>query len=294
MSEEKRITVFTPTYNRANTLNLGYENLKRQTNNSFIWLIIDDGSTDNTEELVNNWILENLIEIRYYKQQNGGKQRAHNKGVELCDTELFICVDSDDYLTEDAIESFLTAWDNIEKKRRVSGIVALKGKNAGTALGTHMPQGVQASTLQDLYNIYGFRGDTALLFCTDILKKFPYFVAEGEKFIGEGYVYLQIDQHYSLYILDKILCICEYHADGYTANVRKLTKNNPKSYTVYKRQAVIFSKTFKGKFINTTKYLVGCFLSKELYPIKNAPYKWLALLTYIPAKLVYWSRYRKL
>jgi len=109
MFNEKRITVFTPTYNRAYILNRLYESLKKQSSKSFLWLIIDDGSTDNTEELVNAWIRENIIEIRYYKQENGGKQRAHNKAVELCDTELFICVDSDDYLTENAIEGvFLT------------------------------------------------------------------------------------------------------------------------------------------------------------------------------------------
>ncbi|MBZ9636623.1 glycosyltransferase family 2 protein [Clostridium sp. FP1] len=292
MHEKKRITVFTPTYNRAYILNRLYESLKRQTNDSFLWLIVDDGSTDNTEELVNTWLSEELIEVRYCKQKNGGKQRAHNKGVELCDTELFICVDSDDYVTEDAIESFISTWDSIKNKQKISGIVALRGKDSDTPMGTWMPQNVEISPLTDLCDRYGFRGDTALLFRTDILKQFLFFVVQGEKFIGESYVYLQIDQHYSLYLLDRILYICEYLEDGYTANVRSLTKNNPRGYMVLNRQSAAFSKSIKSKYLNSIRYMVGCILSKEKHKIKNAPYKNFAVLAYPPAILLYILRYR--
>lgn len=291
MSEKKRITVFTPTYNRGYTLHRLYESLKKQTDNSFLWLIVDDGSTDHTEELISYWIREEFIEIRYYKQENDGKQRAHNIGVELCDTEFFICVDSDDYLTENAIESLIFTWDSIENKQGISGIVALRGKDKNTPIGSRMPN-VKKSPLNDLYDKYGFRGDTALLFRSDILKKYPFFVAEGEKFIGEGYVYLQIDQHYSLYVLNEILYICNYLSDGYTANVRNLIKNNPVGYTVLKRQAVVLSKTFKSRFINTIKFLIGCILSNEKHPIKKAPYKGIAILAYPLALLVFWKQYR--
>lgn len=292
MVSKKRITVFTPTYNRAYTLNRCYESLKRQTNKSFLWLIVDDGSTDNTEKLVKSWVLERNIEIRYYKQKNGGKQRAHNKGVQLCDTELFICVDSDDYLTNEAIEIFISTWDSIESKEDISGIVALRGNNKDTPIGTRMPLHIQKSPLCELYNKHGFRGDTALLFRTDILREYPFCVAEGEKFIGEGYVYLQIDQNYSLYVLDKILYICEYLDDGYSANVRKLIKNNPKSYMILNRQSALLSKPVKRKYINSIKYMVGCILSKEKHPVKMAPYKLLAILAYPPAFLIFILRYR--
>lgn len=245
MVENKRITVFTPTYNRAYILNRCYESLKRQTNKLFIWLIIDDGSTDDTEDLVNKWISEGLIEIKYYKQNNGGKQRAHNKGVELCNSELFICMDSDDFLVDNAIERFISTWDSIDDKKIISGIVALKGINKGMPIGTSMPQELKLAPLNDLYEKYGFKGDTALLFRTDILKRFPFFVAEGEKFIGEGYVYLQIDQLYNLFILNEIVYICEYLPDGYSSDVRKLTKDNPKSYMVLKRQATFFLNPLK-------------------------------------------------
>jgi glycosyltransferase involved in cell wall biosynthesis len=108
-----KITVFTPTYNRAYILDRVYKSLINQTNKSFVWLIVDDGSTDNTESLVKKWIKEDKIEIKYYKQKNGGKQRAHNKAVKLTDTDLFICLDSDDYFTKDAIEILLNSWNEV-------------------------------------------------------------------------------------------------------------------------------------------------------------------------------------
>ncbi|MGG3940327.1 glycosyltransferase family 2 protein [Peribacillus psychrosaccharolyticus] len=292
MVEKKRVTVFTPTYNRAYILDRVYESLKIQTNQSFVWLIIDDGSTDHTYELINEWLTENYIKIQYFKQKNGGKQRAHNKGVELCDTELFICVDSDDFLPENAIDSFISIWDSIEEKSELSGIVALRGYDRNTPIGTSMPNNLKISPLNDLYNKHGFTGDTALLFRTDILRRFPFYVADGEKFIGEGYIYNQIDQDYSMYIENTILYIGEYLNDGYTANVKKLTKENPKSYTVLKRQAVTLSKTFKSRYLNTVKYLIGCILSKERHPIQNAPFKYIAIFAYPPALFLYWKWYR--
>lgn len=291
MLKEKRITVFTPTYNRGYLLYRGYEALKNQTNQSFVWLIVDDGSTDNTEELVRTWIAEKTIDITYYKQENGGKQRAHNKGVELCDTELFICVDSDDYLAHNAIECFLKSWDSIQEKDKVSGIVAMKGVSHNKPVGSYLPRNVSYSSLDDLYKKLKFKGDTALLYRSDILKKFPFYVADGEKFIGESFVYIQIDQKYNLYLLHEVLCICEYLPDGYTGNMRQLIKNNPSGYMILNRQAIVFSKTIRDKYLNTIRYLIGCILSREKHPIQNAPYKWLALLAYPPALLLYWKWY---
>lgn len=292
MSREKRVTVFTPTYNRVYTLDRLYDSLRRQTDQSFVWLIVDDGSTDNTGEIVGTWISEGLVEICYHKQANGGKPRAHNKGVDLCNTELFICVDSDDYLTDNAVERFIAVWDGIGSKQGVCGIVALKGDTADRPIGTPMPLNVHQSPLCDLYGKHGFRGDTALLFRTDVLRRFPFVVAEGETFIGEGYVYLQIDQHYSLHLLNEVLYIAAYLPDGYSRNIRKLIKRNPRSYTLLKRQAVVFSKTLRGKYRNSVSYLIGCMLSKEQHPIQNAPEKLIACLAYPLSLLLFWTLYR--
>ena len=107
----KELTVFTPTYNRAYTLGRLYESLCRQSNKNFEWLVVDDGSKDGTEELIKSWQSEEKISIRYIYQENGGKMRAHNRGVKSTETELFVCVDSDDYLVDDGIEKILSFWN---------------------------------------------------------------------------------------------------------------------------------------------------------------------------------------
>ena len=107
----KTLTIFTPTYNRADILNKAYKSLKRQTNKDFIWLVVDDGSIDNTEDVVKGWIDENIIEIKYIKKENGGKHTAYNVAVENTSTELImIALDSDDYLSDDAVEIILDTW----------------------------------------------------------------------------------------------------------------------------------------------------------------------------------------
>ena len=107
------LTIFTPTYNRAYTLHLCYESLKRQTSKDFVWLIVDDGSTDNTKEVVENWISENEVSIRYHYQDNQGMHGAHNTAYELIDTELNVCIDSDDYMPDDAVEKIVLFWNRI-------------------------------------------------------------------------------------------------------------------------------------------------------------------------------------
>lgn len=112
----KYLTIFTPTYNRSNLLLHLYKSLCEQINKDFLWLIIDDGSKDNTKELVDTWKKENKIKIQYIYQKNSGKHVAHNKAVELCNTELFVCVDSDDILTNNAVEIIINYWENDRNK----------------------------------------------------------------------------------------------------------------------------------------------------------------------------------
>lgn len=109
------LTIFTPSYNRAYTLHKCYESLKKQSSKDFLWLIIDDGSTDNTKELVDSWIDENIIEIKYHYQNNQGMHGAHNTAYELMDTELNVCIDSDDYMPDDAVEKII---DFLEEKQK--------------------------------------------------------------------------------------------------------------------------------------------------------------------------------
>lgn len=231
------LTIFTPTYNRSYILPQAYDALCRQTNKDFIWLIVDDGSTDETQQLVQRWIQEARISIRYFFQSNGGKMRAHNKGVQLCNTELFVCVDSDDYLVDDAVESILELWNSIDMKEELAGIVAYKGKDSyHTMFGESFPCSGH-STIQGLYH-KGFFGETTSIYRTDILLQYPFPAFEGEKFIPEAVAFDRIDQQYPLYVFPKVLTICEYRDDGLTRAVDRLRESNPKGWLLYYQQRI--------------------------------------------------------
>ena len=286
MEQNGLLTIFTPTYNRAYILEKLYVSLCKQTVSAFEWLIVDDGSTDNTESLVSEWMNENKIVIRYIKQGNGGKQRAHNTGVENARGELFVCVDSDDYVTDNFAEAHLMKLSKIRGDTTIAGIVSLQAHSDGNPIGTYFPEGLKKTTLLDLYGKHKFKGDATLAYYTSVLKQYPFKVADGEKFIGETYVYSQIDQKYELSILPEILLIKEYLPDGYTTNVRKLTKKNPKSYMMLKRQAIVFSTTLKEKYENTILYGVGCHIA-HVNMITDAPDKVAAILMYLPSWLAW-------
>lgn len=287
----EKLTVFTPTFNRAYILSKLYDSLKKQTNNNFEWLIVDDGSTDETEKLVMSWKKENEIKIRYYSQKNSGKQRAHNKGVDLSESELFVCVDSDDYVLPKFVESHLKVYENIKNMEDVAGIVSLQAHSDGRLIGSDFPKNVFKTTLNNLYGKLHFKGDATLAYKTKIIKKYPFIVEDGEKFIGENYVYDQIDQKYSMVLLPETLLIKEYLSDGYTKNVRRLTKNNPKSYMRLKKQCIKFSSNFIGKFKNTILYEVGCILAHEKM-IEYAPDKLIAIVAFLPAWIVWLFFYK--
>lgn len=251
---EKQLTIFTPTYNRAYILPQLYNSLKGQTNKEFVWTIVDDGSTDDTESLVSGWMNEHAIDIVYIKQENGGKMKAHNTGVQNATTELFFCVDSDDYLVSDAVEIILLRWNSLkeDEKSNLAGLVGYRGETPEKIMGNSFPRGVMQDTLGGLYD-KGFTGETALIFKTDILKNFLFPIIGDEKFITEAYVYNQIDQQYELYVCPKVLTICEYRLDGLTKNNLKIVFNNPCGYVAYNIQRGNYAENLRKRF----KFYIG-------------------------------------
>lgn len=289
----KSLTIFTPAYNRAYTLPKLYESLVAQTSKDFIWLIVDDGSTDNTKDLVSKWQTEGKIEIEYYYQDNGGKQRAMNLGFQKASTELFDCVDSDDYMKENAVADIIDFW-NKNKDKKIAGIISLRGKSETVPLsGSYFPKDVYSIHFFDLYEKYGFKGDTNLIYCTDILKQYPYHVFPGEKFIGESAQYLQIDESYKMLLLNEICVVCDYRNDGYTKNVAKLLKNNPQGYRYLKGLNYQHSKTIKKKISEMIKYCCASFMCHDHKGLKLAPSKLMYVLLYLPGLLCYYVFYRK-
>lgn len=272
----EKITVFTPTYNRKEQLKQLYASLLRQTAKDFIWFIVDDGSTDKTKELVKRWISESKIPIKYCFQENSGKMVAHNRGVHLCTTDLFLCVDSDDYLVDNAIELILKHYEGICQEDSICGIVAYRSNSINS-----FPLGVEYSTLSDLYR-KGFRGETTLVFKTGVLKRFLFPVIEGEKFITESYIYDQIDDSYKYFILREILTIARYQEDGYTKNILNIQYHNPKGYVLYYRQSLLRSKCFVQKLRNMAQYISFSLLSHYSYAdiIKGCTDKFLCILSF--------------
>lgn len=286
------ITVFTPTYNRIKTLQKLYKSLCQQTNKCFCWLIVDDGSTDDTAKYVKNWINENKVEIRYIYQENMGKAMAHNRGVEETTTELFTCVDSDDYLTDDAVETILKTDIN---ENKYIGIV-LKRTGLFKEI-TKWNRSLQSATLFDAYHYYDLIGDTMLVYKTEIIRKysFPYF--KNNKFFPEAYLYDKLDQEGQLKFVDKKIYICEYLQDGYTLNMRKIIACNPKGYEAFiiQRLNLIQYKRSKDLIFDTIRYVSISFVlgksSKEIIYTSNN--KLITLLCLIPGFIFFLINYKK-
>ncbi len=234
-----RLTVFTPTYNRKDLLARVYDSLVSQTVKDFEWLIVDDGSTDGTDEVIKSWLDEGKITIRYHYRSNGGKMRAHNTGVYLARGELFVCLDSDDVFISTAVEELLGAYDaavsSCGEDHRIGGVVAHKGSDESHILGGSDFPDVAVSTLYGLY-LKGFTGETTLMYETAILKDYPFPEIEGEKYVPEDYIYDKIDSVCRLAVLPRIITVCEIVKGGYTDSVRKLRRENVNAFYLYYEQ----------------------------------------------------------
>lgn len=281
---KKTLTVFTPTYNRAYCLHLGYEALKRQTCKDFIWLIVDDGSTDNTKELVSGWIAEGEIEIKYAYKENGGMHTAHNKAYELIDTELNVCIDSDDYMPDDAVKKIIEFWKE-KGAEKYAGIVGLDQAVGGDIIGKSFPEELKETTLSGYY-MKGGKGDKKLVYRTEIIKKYPeYPVFKKEKYVSLGYKYLLIDQDYQLLTLNEVLCIVDYQPGGSSMNMYKQYWRNPKGFAFIRKVDMKLVPSYKRRFISAIHYVSSSLISKNRRFLKESP---LPLLTFfaIPFGLI--------
>lgn len=228
---EITVTVFTPTYNRAYTINNLYESLKRQTINNFEWLVIDDGSTDNTQQLFEELIKQNNeFPIRYIKVENGGKHRAINMGVTLAQGRLFFIVDSDDFLTDDAIEKIQNWENNLPHNATFAGIAGARGYSIDKMIGSGC-LGPFFDSISQERKEYGLSGDKAEVFYTNILKQFPFPTFEGENFISESVVWFAIGAAgHKIRWYNDIIYITEYLQDGLTKNQDLLFEKNPQGH----------------------------------------------------------------
>lgn len=227
------ITVFTPVYNRAYIISQLYESLCRQTSGDFEWLIVDDGSTDDIATLIEGFIAENKITIRYCSQTNGGKHRAINRGLKEAKGNLFFIVDSDDYLTDDAIEWIKKTSEEIMPDETFAGLSGTRIYPDGHKIGGDDDFGTIDANAIDIRTKYSVRGDLAEVFKTDILRKYPFPEFADEKFCPEALVWFRIARDYKLRYVNNGIYVCQYLSDGLTANIARLRRNSPKASMVF-------------------------------------------------------------
>jgi len=219
-------TIFTATYNRANTLHRVYVGLKKQTFKDFEWLIIDDGSTDNTGELINQWSQEAQFGIRYYWQENRGKHTAHNVAIEKAQGDFFIIIDSDDSIVPNTLERLLSLWDSIpeENKSDFCGAAALCMDQNGQIVGDVLPTPVMDASILEMRFIYKRSQEFVGFYKTSILKQYPFPEIDNASFIPEGLVWSQIGQKYQIRYGNEPLRI--YFTEDETNNLMKMNPLN--------------------------------------------------------------------
>tara|TARA_R110002096_G_scaffold368240_1_gene561485 strand:+ start:99 stop:989 length:891 start_codon:yes stop_codon:yes gene_type:complete len=275
----KALTIFTPTYNRAYCLNQVYQSLISQSNPDFIWLIIDDGSTDNTKELVNSWISENNIEIQYHYQENQGMHGAHNTAYKLIKTELNVCIDSDDFMPDDAVDQIIKFWSESDKYKNIAGFIGLDSFKDGKIIGSKFPTHLKKTTVEDLYHKHGIGGDKKLVLRTEVVKLFnQYPLFPNEKFVPLGTLYLLIDKEYEFLCLNKVLCVVEYIEDGSSKNIIKQYYKHPKGFRYSRMLTMKYSKYFKVKFKSAIHYVSHCIQLKDIGFLMKTPKFWLTVL----------------
>ncbi|MBE6730282.1 MAG: glycosyltransferase [Ruminococcaceae bacterium] len=280
------ITVFTPAYNRAHTLPRTYESLCQQDCKEFIWLIVDDGSSDNTAELVKEWqSKDNGFEIRYIYKENGGMHTAHNVAYENIDTELNVCIDSDDRLAENAVKKILEKWNEV-KDLGYAGLIGLDADLDGNLIGKGFDAGSKETTLTGYYALGGF-GDKKLVYRTDIIKKYPpYPVFEGEKYVALAYKYRLIDQDYKLAVLNEVLCNVEYQADGHSTGMWKEYVRSPKGFAFWRKVCMQYPESKKRLIVDCIHYCSSSIIVKNKNYIKESPRKILTIICTIPGLIL--------
>ena len=249
------ITVFTPTYNRAKTLTSLYNSLTRQTDQRFDWLIIDDGSTDETSDLVESFQREGKIDITYIKRENWGLCKTLNQGVSLCRGDIFFRVDSDDFVQDNAIERIYHYWHYVEEDKKVCGLVFLKIQTNSQYTGYHPFTKDFRTNFFEYRSKYGGVGDRAEVIRTDVMRNYPIPLYGEEKFCPEGLMWNRIAKDYDAVYISEGIYVCEYMEGGLTKSVRKNLMRNAKGATHY--YAEIFQHKIRFSIILKILYPFG-------------------------------------
>lgn len=296
------LTIFTPTYDRAYCLHNCYESLLRQTSKDFLWLIVDDGSSDNTRDLVAEWMKQdNGFEIQYVYKENGGMHTAYNTAYAHICTELSMNVDSDDYLTDTAVADICSFW---AKNRRddVGGIYALDCYPDGQVIGTPFPEDLTS------FRGWGYKiiqytsngkkkkhknsGDKKFIGVTRIINKYPPIpVFEGEKYHSLYYKQHLIERDHTILIYNKPVCVVEYLPDGSSLNMYKQYWKNPRGFCSERKYTMKHAPFFSMRVKEAIHYVAESIIAKDTHLVQNATNKPVVVMAFPMGVLLYfWIR----
>jgi hypothetical protein len=212
---------------------------------------------------------------------------AHNTAYELIDTELNVCIDSDDYMACDAVEKIVSFWRR-HGSREYAGIIGLDATPDGTVLGTRLPEHVSAAKLTDLHGRYKVKGDKKLVYRTELTRSCPpYPIAPGEKYCPLSYKYVLIDQMHPLLLMNEVLCHVEYLADGSSMNMIHQYRRNPRGFSAFRKVAMQYAPTYKDKLRESMHYVSSSLISGNRKFVSESPCKWTTLLAVPCGYLLY-------
>jgi len=275
----KTLTVITTTYNRSYCLGQVFESLLKQTSDDFVWLIVDDGSTDNTKELVESWKDNGKFEIRYFYKANGGMHTARNLAYEKVDTELNVIIDSDDWLTDNSVEIIVDYW----KKHggvKYYGLITNNIDTIGNLIGSPLPSSVFSARHRDLVEKYHVHGDKKIVLRSELSKLYPFPEFEGEKFYPASYKYRKLDQDYELLILDKATCVVDYNEDSMSYDKYAQYRTCSKGFAHFRNEMIRIYKSPKYIVREMIHYIAESKLAGNKHYIKESAKPFVAFLCY--------------
>lgn len=280
----KTLTVITTTYNRDYCLHQVYDSLKRQTSSDFLWMIIDDGSTDNTKELVQKWIDEKLIEIEYYYKTNGGMHTARNLAYEKCTTELNVIIDSDDWMTDDAVEKIVRFW-KANGSNDYCGIISDNVDKNGNMIGSPLPN-IKSCRRFLLSSKYHVKGDKKLILRSELTRLYPYPEFEGEKFFPASYKFRLIDQQYDILVMHEYTCVVDYNSDSMTYNKYAQYKTCAKGFAFFRNEMIKLTNSPKEIIREMIHYIAESKMANSKHVISGSAKPFYTIICF-PIGLLY-------
>ncbi len=285
-----KISVVTATYNREKKLPKLYESLceNEKTHSDFEWIIVDDGSTDNTREVVEDWQKSASFPISYFYQENQGKMRAINHGMKYVTGDIVMEVDSDDYLLPAILQTISFDYENL-KEKEVYGILYKRKLGKKDTSSLEKLDG-KIITLFDMHNHYGYDFDMNLTFKASLRKQYEYPVEDGEKFVTEARLYYQLDQIYEGMLFKNCdIVVGEYLSEGYSKNITKMFRACPKGYFHFFKECLGYCNKdtlFSKRLYFIKHYILFSYLTKKKFgevikPIHGCN-KCLVILLYLP------------